>query len=81
MDWFLEDFWKASVVVLEKQLNSVGAWMISLRALKIAEALLSEPQRRPMVVAGLKANHLYDILATNVAAFSHTLRICLRLQL
>lgn len=55
--------------------------MISLRALKIAEALLSEPQRRPMVVAGLKANHLYDILATNVAAFSHTLRICLRLQL
>lgn len=55
--------------------------MISLRALKIAEALLSEPQKRSMVVTRLKTNHPYDILATNVAAFPHTLRICLRLQL
>lgn len=55
--------------------------MISLRALKIAEALLSEPQKRSMLVTRLKTNHPYDILATNVAAFPHTLRICLRLQL
>lgn len=53
-------FGKLSVVVLEKQLNSVGAWKISLRAQNIAEALLSEPQRRSMVVAGLKANHSFD---------------------